>query len=63
MSITGNLTYRVTVPIADDLPALSVVSVEVRASDAEEAESLGMCRVQGEGYEIDYRRSVTADLD
>jgi hypothetical protein len=60
--LNGNHTYRVVVPIANDLPALSVVALDIRASDSEEAISLGMCRVQTE-YDIDYNRATTADLD
>lgn len=45
--------YQVTLPIANDLPARSVVSMQVTAIDDVEAVMLAVERAQNEGYIID----------
>jgi hypothetical protein len=51
-------TYTVVIPVTNDLPALTVVSVPVSAATRARAERAAKSRARAEGYGIDRGRAT-----
>jgi hypothetical protein len=49
-------TYTVVIPVTNDLPARTVISVPVRAATRERAARAARARARAEGYGIDPSR-------
>ena len=50
--------YTVVIPVTNDLPARTVVSVPVQAATRARASRAARARARGEGYGIDDSRTV-----
>jgi hypothetical protein len=55
--------YSVTLPVANDFPALTVVHMVIDALDADAAYAEALSHAHRAGYTMDFRRDPTVELD
>lgn len=55
--------YHVTLPISNDLPALSVVGMHTQADDSETALTDAMTFATDHGYVLDNDRAASVEVD